>query len=171
MANAAKNAVVQRQQQMRNNTNKMAMKIPFFHGTKKEDSLMVKEFIKRFESSTESMALVNQDKRCKMFAVYLRGPAFLTWETMVRWKENARDWNTVKNNFLSYYIEEESESKFINKIDKLTQKKDKISNDFGNRCFGSVFKNMDMIYLEDEELKMPQLSPSMLPEEIKFWKQ
>ncbi len=142
-----------RHQALRNDANKVAMKIPFFHGTKKEDSLTVKEFIKRFESATDSMALVNQEEKCKMFANYLRGPAFLTWETMVKWKEDVRNWDNVKNYFLTHYMEEENETEFLNKIDELIQKKDEIVNDFGNRCFDAVFDNMNMTFPPDEDME------------------
>ena len=95
-----------------------------------------------------------------MFAAYLRGPAFLTWETMVRWKENVRDWNNVKNYFLTHYMEEENEAKFINKVDQLTQKKGEIVNDFGNRCFDAVFNNMNMDYPPDEDLEAAGIAVS-----------
>jgi hypothetical protein len=38
-------AAAQRNQQLKNEANKMAMKIPFFHGNDKEDALDIKEFI------------------------------------------------------------------------------------------------------------------------------
>ena len=42
-----------------NEANKMAMKIPFFHGEEKEDSLDIKEMIRRFKNSAKAMGLAD----------------------------------------------------------------------------------------------------------------
>jgi hypothetical protein len=51
------NAAAQRHQQLKNEANKMAMKIPFFHGDEKEDLLDIKEMIQRFENSADAKSL------------------------------------------------------------------------------------------------------------------
>jgi hypothetical protein len=51
------NAAAQRHQQLKNEANKMAMKIPFFHGDEKEDLLDIKEMIQRFENSADAKGL------------------------------------------------------------------------------------------------------------------
>jgi hypothetical protein len=53
------NAAAQRHQQLKNEANKMAMKIPFFHGDDKEDALDIKEMIRRFENSANAMGLAD----------------------------------------------------------------------------------------------------------------
>ena len=50
-------AAAQRHQQLKNEANKMAMKIPFFHGDEKEDLLDIKEMIQRFENSADAKGL------------------------------------------------------------------------------------------------------------------
>jgi len=50
----------QRYQQLKNEANKMAMKIPISHGDDKEDSLNIKEIIRRFENSADTMRVANQ---------------------------------------------------------------------------------------------------------------
>jgi|FrelakmetLWP11LW_1041352.scaffolds.fasta_scaffold180750_1 3-isopropylmalate dehydratase small subunit len=49
----------QRHQQLKNEANKMAMKILFFHRDDKEDLLKIKEMIRRFENSTNTVGLAN----------------------------------------------------------------------------------------------------------------
>ncbi len=60
-------AAAQRHQQLKNEANKMAMKIPFFHGDNKEDSLEIKEMIRRFENSADFVGLANNAEKCNMF--------------------------------------------------------------------------------------------------------
>jgi hypothetical protein len=72
----------QRHQQLKNEANKMAMKIPFFHGDNKEDWLEIKEMIQRFKNSADAMGLADNAKKCNIFGNYLRGPAAVLWECM-----------------------------------------------------------------------------------------
>ncbi len=67
---AAADAAAQRHQQLKNEANKMAMKIPFFHGDDKEDALDIKEFIRRFKNSANAMGLANNAEKCNMFGNY-----------------------------------------------------------------------------------------------------
>jgi hypothetical protein len=84
-------AAAQRHQQLKNEANKMAMKIPFFHGDNKEDALDIKEMIRRFENSADAMGLADNAEKCNMFGNYLRGPAAILWEGM----ENPRSTGTA----------------------------------------------------------------------------
>ena len=95
----------QRHQQLKNQANKMAMKIPFFHGDDKEDLLYIKEMIWRFETSAEVMGLVNNAEKCNMFGNYLRGPAAITWEGMDYFRESITDWANVQRFFLKEFQE------------------------------------------------------------------
>jgi hypothetical protein len=52
-------AAPQRHQQLKNEANKMAMKISFFHGDDKEDTLDIKEMIRRFQNSADVMGLAD----------------------------------------------------------------------------------------------------------------
>jgi len=62
----------------------MAMKIPFFYGEEKEDSLDIKEMIRRFKNSAKAMGLAdNAAEKYSIFGNYLRGPATVTWESMI----------------------------------------------------------------------------------------
>jgi hypothetical protein len=60
------------QQQLKNDTTKMAMKIPIFQGSSKDDTVDIMEFIRRFEASPEAMNLVDQLEKCNIFSSYLR---------------------------------------------------------------------------------------------------
>jgi hypothetical protein len=61
------------QQQLKNDTTKMAMKIPIFQGSSKDDTVDIMEFIRRFEASPEAMNLVDQlEKLENIFSSYLR---------------------------------------------------------------------------------------------------
>jgi hypothetical protein len=62
-ANKMANAAAQRHQQLKNEANKMAMKIPFFHGDDKEDALDIKEMIRRFENSADAMGLADNAEK------------------------------------------------------------------------------------------------------------
>ena len=86
----------QRHQQLRNEANKTAMKIMFFHADVKEDLLDIKEMICRFENSAEAMGLANNAEKCNMFSNYLRGPAAVIWENMDNYLENRMNWANVK---------------------------------------------------------------------------
>ena len=59
-------AAAQRHQQLKNEANKMAMKIPFFHGDDKEDALDIKEMIRRFENSADAMGLADNAEKCNI---------------------------------------------------------------------------------------------------------
>ena len=93
-------AAAQRHQQLKNEANKMAMKIPFFHGDDKEDALDIKEMIRRFKNSADAMGLADNAEKCNMFGNYLRGPAAVIWEGMDFYGESKVDWNSVKKYFL-----------------------------------------------------------------------
>ena len=144
MAEAAANAALQRQQQLRNEANKLAMKIPFFSGVKKDDSLQIKEFIKRFESATASMNLVDDAEKCKMFANYLRGPATMMFENMKALGDDVEDWDFVKDTFLEHYHGKATEQEFACQITKLTQKKDEPVGAFGHRCINAFLEHVTL---------------------------
>ena len=74
-------AAAQRHQQLKNEANKMAMKIPISHGDDKEDSLNIKEIIRRFENSADTMRVANQVEKWKMFSNSMRGLAMFNWES------------------------------------------------------------------------------------------
>ncbi len=50
-------AALNQQQQLQNEVNKMAMRLPLFHGDEKEHSMNIKDFIARFESSCTAIGM------------------------------------------------------------------------------------------------------------------
>jgi hypothetical protein len=116
-------AAAKRHQQLKNEVNRMAMKIPFFHRDKedKEDALDIKEMIRRFKNSAYTMGLANNAEKCNMFSNYLRGPAAVLWEGMEFYGESKVDWNSVKKYFLKQYQGEVDVETFTFKIAKLIQ--------------------------------------------------
>ena len=140
---AAAEAAAARARQIRDDANKMAMKIPFFHGTgKSDDALPIKEFIKRFETAVAAMNLADEAEKCKMFAAYLRGPAVSVFDNMKKLRRNSDDWNTVKEYFLTKFRGKVDVNEFTSKITKLTQHKDESTMLFGNRCYETIHDHL-----------------------------
>ncbi len=136
-------AAAARARQIRDDANKMAMKIPFFHGTgKSDDALPIKEFIKRFETAVAAMNLADEAEKCKMFAAYLRGPAVSVFDNMKKLRRNSDDWNTVKEYFLTKFRGKVDVNEFTSKITKLTQHKDESTMLFGNRCYETIHDHL-----------------------------
>ena len=138
-------AAAQRHQQLKNEANKMAMKIPFFHGDDKEDALDIKEMIRRFENSADAMGLADNAEKCNMFGNYLRGPAAVIWEGMDFYGESKVDWNSVKKYFLKEYQGEVDVETFTFKIAKLIQGSNESAVNFGGRCLQSVYEQYKSI--------------------------
>jgi len=136
-------AVAQRHQQLKNEANKMALKIPFFHGDKKDDTIQIKEMIRRFENSADAMGLNDQAEKCLMFSNYLRGPAAALWDTMKFWNVDKTVWLTVKNFFLEQYQGAIDTDTFTFKITKLHQGPQEAAINFGTRCIQSVCEQFE----------------------------
>ena len=145
-------AAAQRHQQLKNEANKMAMKIPFFHGDDKEDALDIKEMIRRFENSADAMGLADNAEKCNMFGNYLRGPAAVIWEGMDFYGESKVDWNSVKKYFLKEYQGEVDVETFTFKIGKLIQGSNESAVNFGGRCLQSVYEQYKSIPVPPPEV-------------------
>jgi hypothetical protein len=130
----------QRHQQLKNEANKMAMKIAFFHRDDKEDALDIKEMISRFENSADAMGLADNAEKCNMFGNYLRGPAAILWEGMELYGELKVDWESVKKYFLKQYQGEVDVETFTFKIAKLIQGSNRSAVNFGGGCLQSVYE-------------------------------
>jgi len=128
-----------RQVQLKNDATKMAMKIPIFHGSSKDDTMDIVEFLRRFEASAEAMNLVDQPEKCNIFSSYLRGNAAKKWEMMTYFKKTKTDWASVKEYFMKAYKGEIVPDTIIHKIQKLQQEKGETVNDFGHRCAKELF--------------------------------
>ena len=114
-------AAAPRHQQLKNEANKMVIKIPFFHGDDKEDALDIKEMIQRFKNSANAMGLADNAKKCNMFGNYFRGPAAVLWVGMEFHGESKVDWDSVKKYFLKMYQGKVDVETFTFKIAKLIQ--------------------------------------------------
>ncbi len=128
-----------RQQQLKNYATKMAMKIPIFHGSSKDDTMDIVECIRRFQASAEAMNLVDQPEKCNIFSSYLRGNAAKKWEMMAYFREDTRTWATVKAYFMKAYKGEIMPDTITHKITKLQQEKNKTINNFGHRCTKKIY--------------------------------
>lgn len=137
--NAAAAAAAARAQQLKNDANKLAMKLPFFHGQFEEDAMEVKEFIRRFETAATSMNLVAGEEKCNMFSSYLRGQAAQVWETMSLFGNDTRNWETVKAYFLKTFQGQIESDVFVQAVTKLKQSKIENVNVFGARCLKTCY--------------------------------
>jgi hypothetical protein len=141
-----------RQQQLKNDATKMAMKTPIFHGSK-DDTMDIVEFFRRFEASAEAMNLVGQPEKCNIFSSYLRGNAAKKWKMMAYFREDTRTWATVKAYFMKAYKGEIVPDKITHKITKLQQEKKETINDFEHRCAKEIYDVSSWMKLT----KMPHL--------------
>jgi hypothetical protein len=138
-------AAAQRHQQLKNEANKMAMKIPFSHGDDKEGALEIKEMIRRFKNSADTMGLADNTQKRNMFGNYLRGPAAVLWEGMEFYGESKVDWESVKKYFLKQYQGEVDVETFTFKIAKLIEGSNESAVNFEGRCLQSVYEQYKLL--------------------------
>ena len=120
---------------------KESMKIPFFYGEKKEDSLTIDKFIQRFENATASMGDLGQVEKGKMFGNYLRGAASVTWNMINETKEvNKEVWADVRAHFMKVFKGDSSTESIIKNITELRQTKDESVSIFFYRCLEETTK-------------------------------